>query len=100
MDLVRRHTIPLGYLGRACPSGTELFIEPYALLGDGLRRIRRHQGTHRRALCPLVPIRLIQSAFSVPRSHLAFAPALGVEYRRVRSDRNSRPARSIRTAQR
>ena len=57
-------------------------------LGYGYWRLCSHQGIHCRALFALVSVCRVLPTVSCARTHLEIAPALGMEHRRSRSDRD------------
>ncbi len=61
-----------------------------ALLGHRHRRLRADQGTDRRALRALVPVRRVLPALPRARPHVEAAAAVGMEHRRARAGRSRR----------
>ena len=77
-----------------------------AVLGHRHRRVRADEGTDRRALRALVPVRRVLSALPLARAHVEAAAAVGMEHGRARPRRSvdlhrrRRGSRSERAAQR
>ena len=63
----------------------------HSVLGHRHRRLRADDGVHRRAVRPLVPVRRVLPVVPLARPDLASAPAVGLEHRRARTARRSRP---------
>ena len=77
----------------------------HPVLGHGYRRLRPDQGVDGRTVRALVPVRRVLPAVPLARPDVEAAPALGLEHRRARAERDPRlrirrEPRSRRTAQR
>src|SRR5437016_4453114 len=86
VELVGGCDIAVGYTGGACASGRAILDERLAVVGNGHRRVCLIGGVFGGAVCAMVSVCGVLSVVSVAREELAFAYAIWMEHRRVRSN--------------